>query len=195
MWCVSVTTTRSKARTASFNFTYLLTAVALPRNAASRLDGIDSAADHLNHAIALDARFWPALVEKARLSAATGDWEQVMTGPHELPFRHEHASAGLHCLWVLHRNCLNPCPTDACVGFMTVRISRRGIPRRHEEGRVVSRPGGDGLKRSQMPAVSVHTSYSFRHGCYKHCRSGFRWVQMLLRHLCAGCHVKSIVDV
>lgn len=45
----------------------------------SRLDGVDTAADHLSHAIALEPRFWPALVEKARLWAAVGDWEQVRT--------------------------------------------------------------------------------------------------------------------
>lgn len=45
----------------------------------SRLDGINAAADHLSHAIALEPRFWPALVEKARLWAAVGDWEQVRT--------------------------------------------------------------------------------------------------------------------
>ncbi|CAN0392522.1 unnamed protein product, partial [Pylaiella littoralis] len=43
----------------------------------SRLDGINAAADHLSHAIALEPRFWPALVEKARLWAAVGDWEQA----------------------------------------------------------------------------------------------------------------------
>lgn len=45
----------------------------------SRLDSVDTAADHLSHAIALEPRFWPALVEKARLWAAVGDWEQVRT--------------------------------------------------------------------------------------------------------------------
>lgn len=45
----------------------------------SRIDGVDAAADHLSHAIALEPRFWPALVEKARLWAAVGDWEQVRT--------------------------------------------------------------------------------------------------------------------
>lgn len=45
----------------------------------SRLDGVDAAADHLSHVIALEPRFWPALVEKARLWAAVGDWEQVHT--------------------------------------------------------------------------------------------------------------------
>ncbi|CAM9895733.1 unnamed protein product, partial [Ectocarpus sp. 12 AP-2014] len=44
---------------------------------AARLDGVDTAADHLSHAIALEPRFWPALVEKARLLAAVGDWEQA----------------------------------------------------------------------------------------------------------------------
>ena len=34
--------------------------------------------DHLSHAIALAPRFWPALVERARLWAAVGDWEQVL---------------------------------------------------------------------------------------------------------------------
>ena len=43
----------------------------------SRIGGVDTAADHLSHAIALEPRFWPALVEKARLWAAVGDWEQV----------------------------------------------------------------------------------------------------------------------
>lgn len=45
--------------------------------AGYRADGVDAAADHLSHAIALEPRFWPALVEKARLWAAVGDWEQV----------------------------------------------------------------------------------------------------------------------
>lgn len=40
-------------------------------------DGADAAADHLSHAIALEPRFWPALVEKARLWATIGDWDQV----------------------------------------------------------------------------------------------------------------------
>ncbi|CAM9330006.1 unnamed protein product, partial [Ectocarpus sp. 8 AP-2014] len=44
---------------------------------ATRLDGVDTAADHLSHVIALEPRFWPALVEKARLLAAVGDWEQA----------------------------------------------------------------------------------------------------------------------
>ncbi|CAM9357864.1 unnamed protein product [Ectocarpus fasciculatus] len=44
---------------------------------AARLDGVDTAADHLSHAIALEPRYWPALVEKARLWAAVGDWEQA----------------------------------------------------------------------------------------------------------------------
>ncbi|CAN0371220.1 unnamed protein product, partial [Scytosiphon promiscuus] len=35
------------------------------------------AADHLSHAIALEPRFWPALIEKARLWASVGDWEQA----------------------------------------------------------------------------------------------------------------------
>ena len=47
------------------------------RGTGSRVDGVDAAADHLSHAIALEPRFWPALVEKARLWAAVGDWEQV----------------------------------------------------------------------------------------------------------------------
>lgn len=47
------------------------------RRTGTRLDGVDAAADHLSHAIALEPRFWPALVEKARLWASVGDWEQV----------------------------------------------------------------------------------------------------------------------
>ena len=45
--------------------------------AGSTFDGVEAAADHLSHAIALEPRFWPALVEKARLWAAIGDWDQV----------------------------------------------------------------------------------------------------------------------
>lgn len=51
--------------------------------AGSRLDGVDLAADHLSHAIALETSFWPALVEKARLLAAVGDWEQVHSANRE----------------------------------------------------------------------------------------------------------------
>ncbi|CAM9202117.1 unnamed protein product [Laminaria digitata] len=40
-------------------------------------DGAEAAADHLSHAIALESRFWPALVEKARLWATVGDWDQA----------------------------------------------------------------------------------------------------------------------
>ena len=47
--------------------------------AGTTFDGVEAAADHLSHAIALEPRFWPALVEKARLWAAIGDWDQVKT--------------------------------------------------------------------------------------------------------------------
>lgn len=43
----------------------------------ARPGGADSAADYLSLAIAVDAQFWPALAEKARLWAAVGDWDQV----------------------------------------------------------------------------------------------------------------------
>lgn len=45
--------------------------------AGTTFDGAEAAADHLSHAIALEPRFWPALVEKARLWATIGDWDQV----------------------------------------------------------------------------------------------------------------------
>lgn len=39
---------------------------------------LSSAMDHLNHAIALQSWFWPALVEKAKLFAWVGDWDQAL---------------------------------------------------------------------------------------------------------------------
>jgi Flp pilus assembly protein TadD len=46
-------------------------------SAAAANRTLTAAVDQLNTAVALQPAFWPALVEKAKLLAAAGDWEQA----------------------------------------------------------------------------------------------------------------------
>ncbi|CAM9140679.1 unnamed protein product [Discosporangium mesarthrocarpum] len=99
---------------------------------SSGLKGLPEAQDHLNHAIALQSRFWPALAEKAKLLMAAGEWEQAsdavarilemdqgnihalqLRGLHAITQAGEAQGEGINCLRRLSESLSNQEPQNA----------------------------------------------------------------------------------